>query len=225
MQQVHISIDDVVESLRQAATSPKGVNSSRMFRLLNCLHRLTGLKVTLYVFLRDGKGFSLDQVPSVFARYPWLRFAFHGVMPTNEPPTMTPDELDQAICQTHRCIERFAGADKLTDIMRMHYWQYPDEYIQVLKRYGYKTVLTRPRNDVRANEYTTNGTMTTWQTQVRIEQLSCREIIKAIKAYNQSTAEQPLVIFTHEWALSRRRVVLRFVMTVILLRLKKFTFI
>ena len=220
-----MSIDDVVDSLRQAAILQEGLNGSPMFRLLKCLHKLTGLKVTLYLFLQDGKGFSLEQLPPMFADYPWIRFAFHGIMPTNEPPAMKPDELDNAICKVHQCIGRFAGSDKLTNIIRMHYWQYPDEYIQVLKRYGYNTILSRPCSDVHANEHKPNDVVNIWRTHVRIEQFSCREIIRSIRVYSESDEEQPLVVFTHEWALKRRHIVLRFVMIVMLLRLKKFTFI
>lgn len=225
MHEVHLSIDDVIGSLQQAATSQKGLNGSPIFRLLMRLHRLTGMKVTLFLFLHDGKGFGLEQVPAMFAEQPWIRFAFHGITPTNEPPEMTSDELDAAICKTHECIERFAGRDRRTTIIRMHFWQYPDNYLPVLVRNGYDTVLTRPCGDVRANEYKPNDIVNAWRTHVRIEQLSCREIIRAIRAYDKSDEKQPLVVFTHEWALARRRVVLRLIVATIILRIKKFAFI
>lgn len=227
MREVHFSIDDVIDSLMHVAISPEGLDGSPMFRLLIRLHRLTGMRVSLYVFLCDGNGGSLDSILPLFANYSWIQFGFHGVRPTNHPPVMTSAELDTAIVETHRFISRFAGADRQTNIIRMHYWQYPDNYLQVLARNGYNVILVKSEGDVPARITTEDGTIiTSWRTHVNIESSSCMQIMDAIKSYLQSPDKgQPLVIFTHEWAFVRRRVRFRLILTVILLKIYKFIFV
>lgn len=227
MREVHFSIDDVVGSLMQVATSPQGLDGSPVFRHLIRLHRLTGMKVTLYVFMRDGEGFGLDALPSLFADYPWIRFGFHGVRPTNQPPVMSSAELDTAIGEVHLCIASFAGEDQLSNIVRMHYWQYPDNYLQILARNGYNIILVKEEGDLPARIPTENGVIiTTWRTHVNIETSSFMQIWGVIKSYLQSPDRgQPLVMFTHEWALARQRVIFRLIITIIFLRMCKFNFL
>ena len=124
-------------------------------------------------------------------------------------------DFEDAFVKTESQIRRFAGERSIAKIVRLHYWFYPKAYQGVLKNHGVHTILTKEGQRIESMG------LNQWITGIRIEQDTMKLIIYKI---SHCKTNQPLVVFTHEWALNKRNK-LKFALTIALLRLKGYQFI
>ena len=215
----HMSIDDVTVSFQNLS---KGENSSifevNLFQFLLLLHRLLGLKITLYVYAQNGE-WTLADIPEKYKHEleeasEWLKFGFHAVSDEQKEDNIL-SNFEDAFVETESQIKRFAGEESIAGILRLHYWFYPKAYQGVLKNHGVHTILTEEGQRIESMG------LNQWITNIWIEQDTMKQIIYKISHYKQN---QPLVVFTHEWALNIRNK-LKFALTIALLRLKGYQFI
>ena len=208
---VHVSIDDVIECMQ----INNGTNKRRHFLLtiLRLCNALFGLKITLYLFRTNGT-FDLKDSACVLRDYNWLKFGYHADYQSNSPIVMSSAELDESIKQVHSDIIRFSSKEHISSIIRMHFWDYRKSYISVLKKNGYTTLLVKKNQCIEEMEY--------WETRLKVETCAFREIRRVIKNYD---GDKPLVIFSHEWALKRPRVLLKFIYATYLLNTQDYQFI
>lgn len=215
----HISIDDVTCAMQRLSIGDySSIWDDKLFRYLRVLHWLYGLKITLYLYAQYGD-WSITKMPDRYKREfedasNWLKFGFHAVSDKQKENNLLANFAVQYQL-TIQQIKRFAGGRTIAKILRLHYWFYPKEYAKVLKENEVKCVLVK--SDCNAREI--DG-ISTWRTQIRIEQDS--NIINKICRYRE--LEQPLVIFTHEWALNRKNKV-KFALAVLFLKLQGYKFI
>lgn len=213
----HISVDDVTIALQRLSShSFPSVFDEPFFKYINLLHRLFGLKITLYVYAKHGD-WSLAEMPDTYSvelanASDWLKFGFHAVSEEQKRDVVLPNFEEQYRFVTQQ-IQRFAGDASIAHILRLHNWFYPNEYMAVLKQYRVKTILGEP--DCEKSEI---DAVPVWKTRIRIER--DRHIIQNI--CRNST--YPLAIFTHEWILNRRNKV-KLAMAVIALSVLGYKFI
>ena len=214
-----MSIDDVTVSFQNLS---KGENSSifevNLFQFLLLLHRLLGLKITLYVYAHNYE-WTLADIPEKYKHEfeeasEWLKFGFHAVSDEQKEDNIL-SNFEDAFVETESQIKRFAGEELIARILRLHYWFYPKAYQGVLKNHGVHTILTKEGQQVDLVG------LNQWITSIRIEQDTMKQIIYKI---SHCKTNQPLVVFTHEWALNRKNKV-RFALTIAFLRLKGYQFI
>lgn len=214
----HISIDDVTFALQRLSLNDyKSIYDDKLFRYLRVLNRFLGLKITLYVF-RQYERWSLENVPD---RYQpefreaanWLKFSFHAISEKQKEDNLICD-FEQEYASTITQIARFAGYKSVANIVRLHYWFYPKEYTYVLKTNNVNRLLVKPDyNQLMIDD------IPTWKTNIRIEK--DKNIISKLIKHDDS---QPIVVFTHEWALNWRKK-LKFTFIVIILRLVGYKYI
>ena len=216
---LHMSIDDVNASLRRITSNCyNSIYEDKFFCYLRFLHSLFGLKVSLYVYAHDREWLLAD----VLERYKqefedaseWLKFGFHAVSDEQKENNHIAN-FEDAFIETGKQIERFAGKKSITTILRLHYWFYPRPYLEVLRNHGVQTILIKEGQQIESMG------LNQWVTNIRIEQDTMRQIFCKISHHENN---QPLVVFTHEWALNRKNKI-KLTMTVALLRLKGYKFI
>lgn len=213
----HISVDDVTIALQQLSTHRyPSVFDEPFLKYISLLHRLFGLKITLYVYARHDD-WSLADIPNTYRSElrnaaDWLKFGFHAVSEEQKRDVVLPNFEEQYLFVTQQ-IRRFAGDASIAHILRLHNWFYPKEYMAVLKQYGVKTILGEPDC-----EKTEIDTIPVWKTRIRIER--DRHVIQNI--CRNST--YPLVIFTHEWILNKKNK-LKLAMAVVALKWLGYKFI
>ena len=215
---LHISIDDVTIALQSLSHAGDSIYNVRFFRYIYALHRLLGLKMTLYVYAQN-REWTLKDVTDIYKHEleeasDWLKFGFHAVSDEQKENNYMPN-FEGAFVEANKQIERFAGARSIAEILRLHYWYYPAEYVETLKNHGVQTILTYEGQKIASLG------LNQWITNIRIEQDTFRQIINKISHHVNN---QPLVIFTHEWALNRRNKI-KLAITIALLRLLGYQFI
>lgn len=216
---LHMSIDDVNASLRRITSNCyNSLYEDKFFCFLRLMHSLFGLKVTLYVYAQNGK-WSLADVPERYKQEfeeasSWLKFGFHAVSNKQKEGNVL-SNFEDTFVETESQIRRFAGEKSIAKIVRLHYWFYPKAYQGVLKNYDVHTILTKEGQQIESMG------LNQWETNIRIEQDTMKEIIYKISHCKQN---QPLVGFTHEWAFNRRNKV-KFAIIIASLRLKGYKFI
>lgn len=216
---VHISVDDVVATLQRLTESEyKSIYEESFFWYMRLLHRLFGTKVTCYVFAHQA-GWSISDIPEKYKHEfedasEWLKFGFHAVSDEQKEDNIL-SNFEDAFVETESLIKRFAGGESIARILRLHYWFCPKAYQGVLKNHGVHTVLTKEGQKVDLVG------LNQWITCIRIEQDTMKQIIYKI---SHCKTNQPLVVYTHEWALNKRNK-LKFALTIALLRLKGYQFI
>lgn len=211
---VHLSIDDVVVSMRSMTEDKKRVLPISLFPLLRALHIVFGIKITLYLY-RSDENFSIDQIKGIIKDGEWLMFGYHAEASSKRTIELSEEELDMSIKDVHAAINRICIGNHLSPIIRMHYWDYPPYSIPILKQNGYHTLLTRNNQHVVTD-------MSCWITHCSIEESGFREIKSIIVQFKET---QPLVIFTHEWAFKRPSIMLKFIYTILILKIHGYKFI
>lgn len=212
---VHISIDDVSKSLINLTNYQyQSVFELYLFKYLRILHIIFGAKFTLYVFVKDGE-WSIENLPKKYAielhkESTWLKFACHGISPQS-------NEIDEILFfKAIQSVNNAFAVDNVAKIIRLHYFTYPKEYIKVLNCNKVNTILIR--NAVCEYDETWKGCV--WETSMQLEK-STNIINRIFKCRNMS---QPLVIFTHEWSLTRKNKI-RLALTIALLSFLRFKYI
>lgn len=143
----HISIDDVTFVLQRLSTCAcDSIYNEPFFRYLHFLHRMFGLKITLYGYAQNGK-WSLADIPERYKQEleeasSWLKFGFHAVSDEQKENNIIAN-FEGAFIETSAQIERFAGTKSVARILRLHYWFYPQEYLEVLRNHGVRTILIK----------------------------------------------------------------------------------
>ena len=215
----HISIDDVTYAFQRCSrNSFQSIHEDKFFRYLHTLHRILGLKITLYVYAQNDE-LKLADIPEKYKHElelvsGWLKFGFHAVSDEQKEKNVL-SNFEGVFIETSKQIERFAGTNSVAHILRLHYWFYPMQYLEVLKNHGVHTILTKEGQQIDSLG------LNQWVTNIRIEQDSMHQIFLKISHHKNT---QPLVVFTHEWALNRRNKV-KLALTIALLRLKGYQFI
>lgn len=216
---LHISIDDVNSSLQRLVRRDyRSLFEDKLFNYLKIVHRYLGLKITLYVYAKD-YDWTLADIPEKYKHEledasEWLKFGFHAVSDEQKEDNIL-SNFEDAFVETESQIKRFAGGESIARILRLHYWFYPKAYQGVLKNHGVHTILTKEGQLIESMG------LNQWITNIRIEQDTIKQTIYKISHYKQN---QPLVVFTHEWALNRKNKV-KFALTIALLRLNGYQFI
>lgn len=193
----HISVDDVTIALQRLSSHRySSVFDEPFLKYISLLHRLFGLKITLYVYAKHGD-WSLVEMPDTYSvelanASDWLKFGFHAVSEEQKRDVVLPNFEEQYRFATQQ-IRRFAGDASIAHILRLHNWFYAKEYMAILKQYGVQTVLGEPDC-----EKTEIDAIPVWKTKIRIER--DKHILQKICR----NSNHPLVIFTHEWILNRR---------------------
>lgn len=216
---IHISIDDVIRSLQRIGERDyQSIYDDKFFWFLRVLHRMFGMEITLYVYLREGE-WSLKNLPIKYKQEfedanDWLKFGFHAVSEEQKKNNVLLD-FNDAYKEYESCVVRFASQKSIAKTLRLHYWFYPEEYIKVLRRNGVGSILVKEEQIIEVTG------LQTWETNVRIENETMKSILYKI-FHHLKRNEKPLVIFTHEWALNRKNKVklLIVVMIIWLLRYK-----
>lgn len=214
----HISIDDVTFALQRLSDyNYSNIYEEKLFCYLRLLHHLFGAKISLYVYANYGE-WNIDKVSNHFKSElaeakDWLRFGFHAASEDQKDDNILPKFAD-AYEMTTNSISNFAGADSIASILRLHYWFYPNEYLEILKKNRTHTILVK-------NGQTVDTSLSLWKTDIRIESDSISSICGKIMHYDQA---QPIVVFTHEWALSRK-IRFKMIMVILMIRLMGYTFI
>lgn len=213
----HVSIDDVTFALQRLTNRDyASIYEDKLFRYLCWMHRLFGLTVTLYAYAQYGE-WSLDDMPDKYKREfedaeEWMKFGFHAVSDEQKDNNIIP-EFAKVYKDTLGNIERFAGVSSIAKIVRLHYWYYPNEYLDVLKWHGVKAVLVKSEEKVMFPQ--------SWSTTIQIEKCSIIDIIKQTWHYREV---QPMVVFTHEWALNRKNKI-KLAMAIMMIRMRGYNYI
>lgn len=126
----HFSIDDVFESLFEAADRGISLWKQPMFAFLAGLHESHGLKVDLYLFVEgviDGKRRHLRELPDRlrddFARArDWVRLGPHARDYERAPYQQTAEENRETFRETFEQIDRLAGPEFRSRQVRLHYF-------------------------------------------------------------------------------------------------------
>ncbi len=125
----HFSVDDVFESLIEVSDSEQPLLDHPLFAFLDELHQRYGLTTDLYVFWRqtiNGHERTLRDVSlhlaSELRNIPWLRFGPHGLDYDNPPYEQSMDEQRRTFDAIYEQIDRFAGPEKRSRWIRLHYF-------------------------------------------------------------------------------------------------------
>lgn len=213
-----MSIDDVTISFQNLSKSEySSIFEVNLFRLLLSLHRLLGLKITLYVYAQNN-GWALADIHEKYKHEfeeasDWLKLGFHAVSEKQHQNNIL-NEFEDQFLQTRQQIIHFAGSKSLTKIIRLHYWFYPQIYLDVLSKEGVCAILTKEGQNIKTS-------LDIWETNIRIENCSIVTIVKKIVSHS---SKQPLVVFTHEQALNKRTK-LKMLIVILLAWLKRYKFV
>lgn len=212
---VHLSIDDVEMCLKElSCDSAKytSVYDQPFFAYLKQMHDSYGAKFTLYVYLESGD-WKIDDMPvryrqELITNSNWLKFGFHSIRPVfSQHEIANIDSFSQAYRRVCDGIERFAGSESLTKILRLHYFFATRAECDYLKNKGVNTLLTaddpnRESYSIVPNHRRSYGFkgINYLATDYRIENGSLSPWYDLYEHAENDT----LAIFTHEWALLNR---------------------
>jgi len=190
---VHISIDDVGQSLRLLAHErPVSIFDSDFFALLKKWHNQFNAKFTLYVF---SDSFLLSDMPVEYTNdfhgnAQWLKWGYHG---SSKLPFIEELNYEEEFKLLDKAFDKL-GAGK-TDILRLHYWQVSPEQKKFLHSKGI-TCLLYPDDD--KLPYDCNDTfyehgLPHLRTRVRFEN------IDTVNPETLAIGKNHIAAFTHEW--------------------------
>jgi len=213
----HISVDDVTkcyQRLTKDSLKYKSVFDDNFFSYLKKLHEDYGCAVTLYSFKAEGD-FDISEMPLKFYREfkdnsSWLKIGFHAVAPSVHHPKNDYEAFSKGFDDFNSAVEKFAGENVKTKILRLDFYYADEMEIDFLKTKGITTLLSAdddrrsyclPHNKNRIlidnNSIHHNG-IKYLRTNIRIENIDI-PYLNLIKNRDRDT----VVVFTHEWKLSR----------------------
>ena len=179
------------------------------------LHDEYGCSVTLYSFLGNDS-FTINQVPTKFKKdfetnRNWLKIGFHGVKPLSHRPTNRNfAEFTQGYEQFNTAVGVFAGEGSIAKTLRLDFYYTTNQEANFLKQNGVRTLLSADddrisyslpfkinRHIISNNSIEYDG-INYLRTNIRIENIDVA-YINIVKNCKMDT----LVVFTHEWKLSR----------------------
>lgn len=117
----HMSIDDVIVSFQNLSKSEySSIFEVNLFRILLSLHRLLGLKITLYVYAQNNEWTLADisemHKPELENASEWLKFGFHAVSDEQKEDNIL-SNFEDAFVEAERQIRHFAGEEAIARIL------------------------------------------------------------------------------------------------------------
>ena len=144
----HFSIDDLAKTLIEASDTGRGLFAHPFFSFLEQIHDEFGTRMDLYLFERTdmaGRVRSLAEVSEAlredFASADWIRLGPHAKDYGTAPYAQTPEEQIAAFCSIFREIDRFAGVERRSKWVRLHYFSEAYEAAPYLKSAGVQALL------------------------------------------------------------------------------------
>jgi len=189
---VHLSIDDVGESLRMLTGD--GLFTIDFFAVLKKWHDEYNAKFSLYCYALTGQ-FLISEIPSSYSREfkanaDWLKLGFHQKC---NVPFLEEQGYKAGFDLVDRTVRRLRAGR--TNTLRLHYWKANQEQKDFLRRKGVTTLLTEdddslPYND---DDFFVNQGIVHRRTRVRFENLN------EITPSSLEIGRKHIAAFTHEW--------------------------
>lgn len=214
---VHISFDDVIQSLRWLTINkPKSIFDMDFFGTLKHWHDIYNAAFSLYVFEATGD-FNISQLDKRYchelrAASDWLKFGFHGVSSSTDTLAMDLDEFKQSFSVCMEVICDMAGENGMCKWLRLHRWAATGEQTDMLKNCGITCLLSRDKDGIsydlspeestivyKEGIYCKNG-MFYRRTDIRYD--DCRDIEAVLPQYLD---KDEIIIFGHEWSFLSNR--------------------
>ena len=148
MSRYHFSIDDVAKALIEASDRGSGLFAHPFFGFLEQMHDAFGTRMDLYLFERTevaGWVRSLAEVSDAlredFARADWIRLGPHAKDHATPPYAQTPEDQIAVFASIFGEIDRFAGVERRSKWVRLHYFSETYAAAQHLKDAGVEVLL------------------------------------------------------------------------------------
>jgi hypothetical protein len=196
---VHLSIDDVSESLQMlhkcsTYAGGGGMFKSTLFARLKKYHDQYNAKFTLYCYAIKDK-FLISEIPFSFrqefkANKDWLKLGFHQKC---DVPFLEEEGYAAGFELVERTVKCLHSGR--TNTLRLHYWKANPEQKNFLRSKGVTTLLTEdddrlPYND---DDFFISQGIVCRRTRVRFENLN------EINPSTLAIGRKHIVAFTHEW--------------------------
>lgn len=223
----HISIDDVILSLRELTEKcPESIFCHPFFRTLRYWHKQYGCVFSLYLFA-EKDGFAIEDMTGRYRREwqanaDWMRFGFHG---KNADDTT---ELLHGFDRVSLAMTYFAGQSVPCATLRLHGFRVAQDDLDALKERGVVCLLCAdddrvsydlPRETIRSlagGKTIDRDGIRYCRTDLRIEKVSLGCILR------MDFKRMLLVVFTHEWCFySYRKLLTCMKMQLLLIRLMR----
>lgn len=224
----HFSIDDVLDSLLEASDQSDELFQHEFFDFLQRFHDRFNVNVDLYVFLQKQIGATLRTLDDVsgsllpsFRDVPWIGFGPHARDDETPPFAQCPDD-QRAFCESvYDQILRFAGPERCSRWVRLHYFSECFELGDYFQSRGVKALLTTDKpaisyrlpanqtDQLKRHGFTEYSGIGFIRSHVRLENLVERSLSERQlhgeldRLCGESTCA---VIFTHEYELARPEV-------------------
>lgn len=214
---VHFSLDDVIgifEDLTIHKETYRSIFEQPLLGYLKTLHEIYDIKVSLYCFFKDEKGYCLSQTTDQYSHEfqshaDWMKFGFHGYdCHKIYTESFADDVVADYKCVINELIRITGGGDCLTGCIRLSSFQGEAESIRKLMDLpsGVKTLLTADDNrnsyslsddeekQLRSGKILLRDGIEYIHTDIRIEHYTSFENWKRIL-----DTQENVVIFTHEY--------------------------
>lgn len=154
-QRYHFSVDDVFDALLEVSEGEMELFAHPFFRFLGEIHARFDTRIDLYLFLEkrvNGGARHLREVSAanleVLQGTPWLRFGPHGLDYETPPHAQSVEQQQRTFEAIYAEILRFAGPDKGSRWVRLHYFSEPLESSSYLNQRGVESVLLTDKQAV-----------------------------------------------------------------------------
>lgn len=151
----HFSVDDCFQSLIEVSDKNIPLFDHPFFKFLKELHDIYGTNIDLYLFYEvttSGATRTLKDVSSGLKKYfeenPWIRFGPHALNDATRPHTQTPEEQTKTFDLIYQEIDRFAGRDKRSALVRLHYFSESVELAGYFKKNGVEAIFTTDKDAI-----------------------------------------------------------------------------
>ena len=153
LKKVHISIDDCTKCFRELYEKEEKITSIfeiPLFKILHNFNKKYGLKVTLYCWSVKS-GFKISSLSERFkdeftANSDWLKMGFHSSAEFDYLSDGNLGRTTEMFCETvadfQESIERIAGKQCISSIIRLHYYSATNDEVRYLKDLGVNELLT-----------------------------------------------------------------------------------
>ena len=234
---IHLSIDDVGDCMKEIADNPQEFRSifqHPFFRKLKTFHRITGAKFTLYTYF-NYQGYTISEFPVKFhdefrTNSDWLRFGFHAINDTISAEHVS-DTRHFISCfdSTNSHIARITG--EYAKSLRLHYFYATRQEIDSLESRQILCLFSADDDRISydlpkaINEQLIKSESLDFhnihyeRTDIRIENSNL------IQSLYSNRNDDKIVIFTHEWALSSRKITYKTLLLLFFLKIYNSNFL
>src|SRR3989344_5976442 len=151
----HFSVDDVIQSLIEVSDKKIPLYDHSFFKFLKKLHDTYKTNIDLYLFYEatvDGTVRTLKDVSSdlkkIFQENSWIRFGPHALNDATKPHTQTPEEQIKTFNLIYQEIDRFAGKERRSHLVRLHYFSESYELADFFKEHGVEALFTTDKDAI-----------------------------------------------------------------------------